>query len=45
LKASYEDDFVLHFVMELCEGRDLFEKIMVREHYKEKPVTIKRIIV
>ncbi|KAJ6895729.1 hypothetical protein NC651_022067 [Populus alba x Populus x berolinensis] len=36
LKASYEDDTSVHIVMELCEGGELFDRIVARGHYTER---------
>ncbi|KAJ6299493.1 hypothetical protein OIU76_020458 [Salix suchowensis] len=36
LKASYEDDSAVHIVMELCEGGELFDRIVARGHYTER---------
>ncbi|KAJ6670802.1 hypothetical protein OIU85_014640 [Salix viminalis] len=36
LKASYEDDTAVHIVMELCEGGELFDRIVARGHYTER---------
>ncbi|KAF6139173.1 hypothetical protein GIB67_023226, partial [Kingdonia uniflora] len=40
LKDTYEDDVVVHLVMELCEGRELFDRIVVRGHYTERAAAI-----
>ncbi|GLT37380.1 hypothetical protein SLA2020_116990 [Shorea laevis] len=42
LKDTYEDDNAVHLVMELCEGGELFDRIVARGHYTERaaaPVT------
>ncbi|PRQ44654.1 putative protein kinase CAMK-CDPK family [Rosa chinensis] len=36
LKDTYEDDNAVHLVMELCEGGDLFDRIVSRGHYTER---------
>ncbi|KAM7500190.1 hypothetical protein LguiA_024604 [Lonicera macranthoides] len=36
LKATYEDDSAVHLVMELCEGGELFDRIVARGHYTER---------
>ncbi|KAL5708218.1 non-specific serine/threonine protein kinase [Ranunculus cassubicifolius] len=36
LKDTYEDDVAVHIVMELCEGGELFDRIVARGHYTEK---------
>ncbi|KAK8563368.1 hypothetical protein V6N13_007683 [Hibiscus sabdariffa] len=36
LKATYEDDNAVHLVMELCEGGELFDRIVARGHYTER---------
>ncbi|XP_019054603.1 PREDICTED: calcium-dependent protein kinase 8-like isoform X1 [Nelumbo nucifera] len=35
LKESYEDEEAVHLVMELCEGGELFDRIVARGHYTE----------
>ncbi|KAI3738609.1 hypothetical protein L2E82_28646 [Cichorium intybus] len=35
LCATYEDHEAVHLVMELCEGRGLFDRIVARGHYSE----------
>ncbi|KAG6520436.1 hypothetical protein ZIOFF_017492 [Zingiber officinale] len=36
LKDTYEDDAAVHLVMELCEGGELFDRIVARGHYTER---------
>ncbi|KAL6530452.1 Calcium-dependent protein kinase 14 [Orobanche minor] len=36
LKDTYEDDHAVHLVMELCEGGELFDRIVARGHYTER---------
>ncbi|KAL3647559.1 Calcium-dependent protein kinase 7 [Castilleja foliolosa] len=36
LKATYEDEDAIHIVMELCEGGELFDRIVARGHYTER---------
>ncbi|KAK2967819.1 hypothetical protein RJ640_027713, partial [Escallonia rubra] len=36
LKNTYEDDNAVHIVMELCEGGELFDRIVARGHYTER---------
>ncbi|KAG7010274.1 Calcium-dependent protein kinase 8 [Cucurbita argyrosperma subsp. argyrosperma] len=36
LKDTYEDDEAVHIVMELCEGGELFDRIVARGHYTER---------
>ncbi|KAG6473441.1 calcium-dependent protein kinase 20-like [Zingiber officinale] len=36
LKDTYEDDHSVHLVMELCEGGELFDRIVDRGHYTER---------
>ncbi|KAJ6841727.1 calcium-dependent protein kinase 1 [Iris pallida] len=36
LKDVFEDRAAVHLVMELCEGGELFERIVQRGHYSEK---------
>ncbi|KHN04078.1 Calcium-dependent protein kinase 32, partial [Glycine soja] len=35
LKDTYEDNNAVHLVMELCEGKELFDHIVARGHYTE----------
>ncbi|GAB2295788.1 Calcium-dependent protein kinase 25, variant 2 [Dionaea muscipula] len=36
IKAAYEDAVAVHFVMELCAGGELFDRIVKRGHYTER---------
>ncbi|KAL2483120.1 Calcium-dependent protein kinase 32 [Forsythia ovata] len=36
LKDTYEDYNAVHIVMELCEGGELFDRIVARGHYTER---------
>lgn len=36
LKKTFEDDHAVHIVMELCEGGELFDRIVARGHYSER---------
>ncbi|CAH9063514.1 unnamed protein product [Cuscuta europaea] len=36
IKGSYEDSVAVHFVMELCVGGELFDRIVKRGHYSER---------
>ncbi|XP_020218830.1 calcium-dependent protein kinase 32 [Cajanus cajan] len=36
LKEAYEDHDAVHLVMELCEGGELFDRIVARGHYTER---------
>ncbi|CAI9787546.1 unnamed protein product [Fraxinus pennsylvanica] len=36
LKDTYEDNNAVHIVMELCEGGELFDRIVARGHYTER---------
>ncbi|XP_039140008.1 calcium-dependent protein kinase 20-like [Dioscorea cayenensis subsp. rotundata] len=40
LKDTYEDDTAVHLVMELCEGGELFDRIVARGHYTEKAAAL-----
>ncbi|KAK7278912.1 hypothetical protein RJT34_23951 [Clitoria ternatea] len=46
LRDTYEDDNAVHLVMELCEGGELFDRIVARGHYTERAAaTVTRTIV
>ncbi|KAJ9537325.1 hypothetical protein OSB04_030058 [Centaurea solstitialis] len=36
LRDTYEDNHAVHIVMELCEGGELFDRIVARGHYTER---------
>ncbi|KAJ0982662.1 hypothetical protein J5N97_010917 [Dioscorea zingiberensis] len=40
LKDTYEDETAVHLVMELCEGGELFDRIVARGHYTEKAAAV-----
>ncbi|VFQ91182.1 unnamed protein product [Cuscuta campestris] len=40
LKDTYEDDHAVHLVMELCEGGELFDRIVARGHYTERAAAV-----
>ncbi|KAI8562201.1 hypothetical protein RHMOL_Rhmol03G0016100 [Rhododendron molle] len=40
LKDTYEDDTAVHLVMELCEGGELFDRIVARGHYTERAAAV-----
>ncbi|XAR68536.1 Non-specific serine/threonine protein kinase [Bertholletia excelsa] len=39
-KGAYEDDSAVHLVMELCEGGELFDRIVERGHYTERAAAV-----
>lgn len=40
LKDTYEDDSAVHIVMELCEGGELFDRIVAKGHYTERAAAV-----
>ncbi|CAN6856116.1 unnamed protein product [Brassica oleracea] len=40
LKETYEDEHVVHLGMELCEGVELFDRIVARGHYTERAAAV-----
>ncbi|KAF3330174.1 calcium-dependent protein kinase 32 [Carex littledalei] len=40
LKDTYEDESAVHLVMELCEGGELFDRIVARGHYTERAAAV-----
>ncbi|KAG6533950.1 hypothetical protein ZIOFF_007829 [Zingiber officinale] len=40
LWEACEDDGVVHLVMELCEGGELFDRIVARGHYSERAAAV-----
>ncbi|PIA53635.1 hypothetical protein AQUCO_00900303v1 [Aquilegia coerulea] len=40
LKDTYEDETAVHIVMELCEGGELFDRIVARGHYTERAAAV-----
>lgn len=40
LKGVYEDDKYIHIVMELCNGGELFDKIIAKGHYAERDASV-----
>lgn len=40
LKDAFEDSEAVHLVMELCQGGELFDRIVARGHYTERAAAI-----
>lgn len=40
LRDTYEDEQAVHIVMELCEGGELFDRIVARGHYTERAAAV-----
>eukprot|EP00252_Welwitschia_mirabilis_P001502 TRINITY_DN11361_c0_g3_i2.p1 TRINITY_DN11361_c0_g3~~TRINITY_DN11361_c0_g3_i2.p1 ORF type:complete len:535 (-),score=109.49 TRINITY_DN11361_c0_g3_i2:146-1750(-) len=40
LKSTFEDESAVHLVMELCEGGELFDRIVARGHYTERAAAV-----
>ncbi|CAA7389437.1 unnamed protein product [Spirodela intermedia] len=40
LREACEDDRAVHLVMELCEGGELFDRIVARGHYTERAAAV-----
>lgn len=40
LKDTFEDESAVHIVMELCEGGELFDRIVARGHYTERAAAV-----
>ena len=40
LKKTYEDEHVVHLGMKLCEGVELFDRIVARGNYTERAAAV-----
>ncbi|KAJ9567944.1 hypothetical protein OSB04_003910 [Centaurea solstitialis] len=39
-KGAFEDEFSVHLVMEVCEGGELFDRIIAKGHYSERAAAL-----